>query len=285
MIYNPDSLNLQVITYGETEAHCICPFHHDTKPSASFNMKSGLFYCFSCGTAHNVQSLAFALNGIVEKIEKYYNDKRSYSTEKSWLKLLHNPLAHDNEYLSKRNVTNDLVNIFQIRCNSHGVIFPITDTNKNVKVVQIRQYKRYLKYLTFGEKLPVWPLYVEPVESDYHHVMVVEGVFGVINLYRLGVNAFATMGAMMKSGIKDYIHHTHVFGFFDHDFAGYVAGARLLKFIPRAEIIVPGGEIDNFSYVDLTKMLYTREHTRYLPQLAELSGDKDKFWQYVPKVS
>src|SRR5690606_28686251 len=111
------------ISYSSNEAHCICPFHHDTKPSASFNLNTGLFYCFSCGTAHNVESLAFALAGTIEKIDSYSSGKASFSDERMWLKLLWNGLAHDNKYLQSRNVTNDLVNIFQIRANENGVIF------------------------------------------------------------------------------------------------------------------------------------------------------------------
>lgn len=280
-MYNPDAINLTVISYSSNEAHCICPFHHDTKPSASFNLLTGLFYCFSCGTAHNAESLAFALNGTVEKIDSYSSSKASYSDERLWMKLIWNGLAHDNKYLKSRNVTDELVNIFQIRANENGVIFPIYDKRNKVCGVQIRQYVKKPKYLTFGEKTAVWPLHVELNHPDV--MIICEGVFGAINCYRLGVSAYATLGAMMKREIQQFVFSPVVYGFFDNDFAGYVAGARLLSYIPRAKIIVPGGEIDNFSNVDLTQALYNREHTRYLPQLAELSGDKEKFYQYVPK--
>lgn len=283
-MYNPESLNLKVSSYSDSEAICICPFHRDTKPSASFNLFSGLFYCFSCGTAHNVKSLALALDGTIEIVPYYSPEKITKAAEKLWSKLLWNNLALDNDYLLSRNVDNDLVKHFQIRANENGVIFPITDHNKNLVGVQMRQYKRTPKYLTFGEKFPIWPMHTELANpEDNTHVMIVEGVFGSINLYRLGYNAYSVLGAMMKREINQYVFQSQVYGFFDNDFAGYVAGARLLKFIPRAKVIVPGAEVDNFSNASLTRALYNNEYTRYIPQLAELSGKKEDFYKYLPK--
>lgn len=281
MFYNPDSLNLKVSSYNANEAHVICPFHKDTNPSASFNLVTGLFYCFTCGTAHNVKSLAFALDGTIEQINSYSSGKASYSDEKLWLRLIWNKLAHDNEYLSKRNVSNELVDTFKIRANEHGVIFPIYDIDDKPVAVQIRHYKRKPKYLTFGIKPPVYPLHVKLPDDD--KVIICEGIFGAINLYRLGVSGYASLGAIIKPDIKQFVHQRYVYGLFDNDLAGYIAGARLLKFIPRAKIIVPGCEVDEVSNANLTEILYSNEHTRYVPYLAKLSGNKDEFYKYLPK--
>jgi DNA primase len=282
MIYNPDSLNLKVSSYNTNEALVLCPFHKDTNPSASFNLLSGLFYCFTCGEAHNAKSLAYNLDGTVEKTENYSSGKASYDNEKYWLRLLWNKKAFDNDYLKSRNVSDDLVDTFDIRANEQSVIFPIYNNENQVTAVQIRHYKRKPKYLTFGVKPAVYPLNIKLPNTD-ENIIICEGIFGAINLYRLGVNAYATLGAIMKSDVKHYIHQKYVYGLFDNDLAGYIAGARLLTFIPRAKIIVPGCEVDEISNAILTEMMYANEHTRYIPYLAKLSGDKEKFYKYVPK--
>lgn len=281
MIYNPESLNLKVVSFSQNEALCICPFHPDTKPSASFNLSSGLFYCFSCGTAHNAKSLAYNLDGTIEKIETFSSSKAVYSDEKLWLRLLWNKKAYGNQYLQKRNVSDELVDTFDIRENDNGVIIPIVNSDGITTGLQIRQYTRKPKYLTFGIKTPVWPMNVQL--PDEQTVIICEGVFGAINLYRLGVSGYATLGAIMKAEVSEYIRHKYVYGIFDNDLAGYIAGARLLTFVPRSKIIVPGCEVDEISNANLTELMYNNEHTRFIPQLAVMSGDRNKFYQYLPK--
>jgi DNA primase len=283
MIYNPEAIGLKVISYSSDEAHCICPFHHDTRPSASFNLKSGQFYCFSCGTGYSSAIyLAHALHGTVEKVDSYEPEKAKFTKEKLWSKLLWNKLAIDNEYLKSRNVSNETVKTFRIQENERGVIFPIYNADEMLVGCHVRQYKKFPKYLTFGEKFPIWPKHVEPLSKD--NTLIVEGVFGVLNCYRHGIQAYAAIGAMIKKEIGNYVFQKQVLGFFDNDLAGYIAGARLLRFIPRAKIIVPGAEVDELSNANLIEALYNKEQTRYLPQLAELSGNKMDFYRYLPKV-
>lgn len=41
----------------------LCPFHDDTHPSLSLNLKSGVFYCFSCGNKGNTIALCMRVWG------------------------------------------------------------------------------------------------------------------------------------------------------------------------------------------------------------------------------
>jgi len=46
------------------EALGLCPFHDDKKPSMSVNLKSGLFYCFACGTGGDVFTFYQRIYGV-----------------------------------------------------------------------------------------------------------------------------------------------------------------------------------------------------------------------------
>jgi hypothetical protein len=51
------SQNLVLIGRGEWRS-AVCPFHDDTRPSLSVNIKSGAYRCFACA-AHGGDVLAF----------------------------------------------------------------------------------------------------------------------------------------------------------------------------------------------------------------------------------
>lgn len=284
--YDPKSLGLEVAGYSsDNEVTVHCPFHNDSHASASFNIETGLFFCFGQCGGKNIQQLSNELgqNVNVILIKPVYNK----DVEKTWLRLLDNPLALNNPYLAARRVTNDSVKEFDIRANKHGVIFPIKDTKGKVKGVQIRsttkeyRYRNDLpKYMTFGNKLPLWPL-----QKQYTHdkVFVCEGVFGAINLIQMGYNAYATLGALLKQDVKKYLNNfEQVKGLFDSDFAGKLASGRLIKFVPHAYASVNGLEVDEILDIDIP---INTSYTNDLYFIAHSSGDSKKFWQRMPKGS
>ena len=51
-------------TKGAEEVKVLCPFHNDTSPSASINIKKDLFHCWVCGVGYNEQQFLARMNNI-----------------------------------------------------------------------------------------------------------------------------------------------------------------------------------------------------------------------------
>jgi hypothetical protein len=49
---------------GAEEVKVLCPFHNDTSPSASINIKKDLFHCWVCGVGYNEQQFLARMNNI-----------------------------------------------------------------------------------------------------------------------------------------------------------------------------------------------------------------------------
>jgi len=49
---------------GAEEVQILCPFHNDSKPSASINVKKDLFHCWVCGVGYNEQQFLSQINNI-----------------------------------------------------------------------------------------------------------------------------------------------------------------------------------------------------------------------------
>jgi hypothetical protein len=49
---------------GAEEVKVLCPFHNDTSPSASINIKKDLFHCWVCGIGYNEQQFLARMSGI-----------------------------------------------------------------------------------------------------------------------------------------------------------------------------------------------------------------------------
>lgn len=49
---------------GAEEVKVLCPFHNDTSPSASINIKKDLFHCWVCGIGYNEQQFLSRMSGI-----------------------------------------------------------------------------------------------------------------------------------------------------------------------------------------------------------------------------
>jgi len=60
--------NLDIRTRSGDEWQALCPFHGDTQPSFSVNIKKGLYICYACGAKGNIRQLAsFYKTEITEK--------------------------------------------------------------------------------------------------------------------------------------------------------------------------------------------------------------------------
>lgn len=250
IVYDPTALNLQVYKLEGDECVCTCinPAHQDTHPSSYFNMKTGLFYCHSCGFSANVKEICNITGGYISQIESSSLSSDFTDMENDWQNFLNCPLAMNNPYLMQRKVTNELINEYHILEKPNKIIVPLYNSFKDPVGVLIRHIKaKTMKYQILGEKT-FWPRYKWHEYDTHFPVIVTEGVFGALNALKYGLQAFALLGA---TNIPEFYGNEKfaLIGAFDDDEAGYLASINLLTLNLEAKAVYPGVEADEIDYV------------------------------------
>ena len=244
---DPYAIGLDITKISGLEAHVMCPFHNDHRPSATFNIDSGLFHCFACGESMPALRLAKALNGYIIPIDVAQLKALAWGSEDEWRWIATCEKAYDDPYLIKRRVTNDEVDRYDIRRCSAGIVFLFKDRFGGLIGGQIRLYRGRMRYMTLGTKPPVWPL-KELDNLGNRSMLFVEGIFGAINARRYRAQAFAIIGASaalpsvaMFSSIRDK-------GIIlDNDEAGHFNVCKVLAARLGAWAYCPGLEVDEAS--------------------------------------
>jgi DNA primase len=231
---DPEELGLQVFGYSGDEALVKCPYHDDHHPSARFNVKTGLFHCFVCGTGKRAKDIerefgGSILRGGLEMDALRYATMRAFDEPTiDWRsRFLNLKLAEGSVYLAGRGVSSTAIEKLQIReCDNGDIVFPLfSDKSGTIGGVQIRQLHNEPKYVFYGEKPGIYPLTGMPPRGNAY---LVEGIFSVIRGRDAGFEVFATMGsASLAPALKYFYDRTKIFGIFDPDEAGYIACAKL----------------------------------------------------------
>lgn len=274
--FDPHSLGLQVTGYsGLNEVICKCPnpLHDDTNPSASFNIETGLLYCFSCSYSTNAYKLAKQAGVILERKPIFINKQDS---EQLWQEFTKMPLAMNNPYLIKRGLTNLDIAEFDIRQTKRGVVFLFRNLRNKLTGCQMRQYDARPKYLTFGERT-CFDLRMYKHYNPNRPIYLCEGVFGMIKGYQSGYQTIATIGAMLKESSLEFLKNCKtVYGVFDHDEAGLRASLKLLNIIPQSKIVL-GFTADTNDWNFLHSSYVT---TGNIQDIISLSSDKKRILSY-----
>lgn len=251
-LYDPYSLGLDVAKFSGVEAVCRCifPDEHkagDTHPSATFNLETGLYYCFSCGMGLDVEQVARVTGGMIrETMTQFHligvkNAPRA-PIGQEWRRFLSYPIAIGNEYLHKRGFTDELIKLFDVREGEGFVAFPLINYHGNVIGMTMRNMKSRVRYRTYGSKEYPWGMH-QRIDRK-RPVWIVEGPFGAVRAIRNGLQAFATNGALVKQSTIDVLSAYECRILFDDDRAGYVGAERLLRKLPMASAVIPGMEAD-----------------------------------------
>lgn len=284
---DPKALGLTVFGIKGEEAACLCPYHNDHTPSAYFNVRTGLFYCFVCGTGRNAKQVAKEMGGSVVEVASVLGAEiERVGSVLDWASLNNAPLAYGNEYLQKRGVTDAEIRYYDIRALQHGVAFPVREPFGAIVGMQIRRYSGEPRYLFVGDRTALWPMhrFLEMRDNRSNTTFVVEGIFGVLNAYRHGFEAYAVMGAAATEYAGYALRSIKRFKiWFDHDFAGYLGAAKLmLKADSHGRVLVPGAETDEVGK-ELWDDAALSEGTQNLIVLSEMSGNPEKFYKLIRK--
>ena len=171
---------------------CLNPEHEDRHPSMRIDTITGVFNCFSCGYKGNLFKLYGAPSNFLDiKRQRLFDaieEKRSSSVGLPF------PKGHTPYIGNWRNIRPDTYKHFEAFLHHETqfvgrVVFPIRDITGKVVAFNGRHMtlSEKLKYMIYPPqaKLPLYPSKVKPIKG---RVILVEGIFDMINLFDKGLS-------------------------------------------------------------------------------------------------
>ena len=254
---------------------CLNPDHEDSNPSMRVDNITGIFNCFACGFRGNVFKHFGAAANFLEikrqKLKESNNETRSASIGFEFPKGF---APYVGNWRGIRPETYKHFEAFMHHDSQFNgrVVFPVRDiTGKvvafNGRHMTMTEIPKYLIYPPQA-KLPLYPSTVNPIKG---RVILVEGIFDMINLYDKGLsNAICCFGTRNidadKLAILKMQNVEGVDIMFDGDEAGQTAAEEIKGLADRVGLtsrninlgnhIDPGG-LPEIKVADLRKRLYT----------------------------
>ena len=224
---------------------CLNPDHEDTNPSMRIDNTTGIFHCFSCGFKGSVFKHFGALPNFLEikrqSLREKIQEKRAGS---SGYKM---PKGYSNYIGNWRGINPETYKNFEAFTHPHPqfngrVVFPVTNIMGKI-VAFIGRHMTYTatpRYMIAPSKatLPLYPPVVEPIKG---RIILVEGIFDMINLFDKGLsNAICCFGTnnvdVDKLSILKLQNIVGVDILFDGDDAGKKAAEHVKLLAEKAEL-------------------------------------------------
>jgi len=187
---------------------CLNPEHEDRHPSMRVDKFSGKFNCFSCGYSGSIYKLFGIHRNLLDvRVQALQEKIRKINKPAIYI-----PLGAEyfrNDYRGISSKTFEKFKAFTLPGDKDWdgrLVFPITDINDDIVCFQGRYLfsKVSPKYLTKpeGTNLPLFPASPEIIEGS---IIVVEGLFDMLNLYDKGLtNAVCAFGVSLTSKSDKY---------------------------------------------------------------------------------
>jgi len=228
------------------KVHCLNPDHDDNNPSMRIDKITGIFNCFSCGFKGDIFSL------FEEKVN-YLQRQRELFQKKLGLKLAENigldiPTNAVKFNRNWRNINGKTFEEFEAFEHNHPdyvgrLVFPIRSISGKIVAFNGRALtpEKTPKYLIKpnGASLPLFPARVTPTQGK---VILVEGIFDMLNLWDKGLkNVVCAFGTHQVT--KDKLTLLKVQGvigidiLFDKDEAGEKATEKVIQLAESLELI------------------------------------------------
>lgn len=230
---------------------CLNPDHSDSNPSFRVDKVTGVAHCFACGFKTNlfkyygvftnpVPMKILALKEKLEILKKFGQELEVPQGYTPWTKQFRGispaTLKHFGAFYTN-----------QVEKLQDRIIFPISDITGKTQVFVGRHTMsngnpRYLNYPS-GVKIPVYPAHLP---SGYSSMVIVEGLFDMLNLYDNGcenvVCAFGTNTLQNDTKQKLLPFRaqgiTHIYLLFDGDDAGRKAASLYKPLLEEEGFIV-----------------------------------------------
>jgi DNA primase len=230
---------------------CLNPDHEDSNPSFRVDKVTGVAHCFSCGFKTNLfKYYGVFTNPVPIKIAALKEKLNELKTSGTGLEL---PNGHTPYLKQFRGISPQTLKYFgafytnTVEKLVDRIVFPVKDiTGKTVVFVARHTLSngnpRYVNYPS-GVKMPVFPA---SLPSGYQSMVIVEGVFDMLNLYDKGLeNVICAFGTnTLQNDTKQKLLPfkaqgiTHIYLLFDGDEAGDKAAKALKPLIEAENFIV-----------------------------------------------
>ena len=232
---------------------CLNPEHDDKNPSMRIDNITGIFNRFSCGFKGNIFKLYGAPSNYLDikrqKLTDSIEEKRSSSIGLSF------PKGFAPYIGNWRNIRPETYKHFEAFLHHETqfvgrVVFPIRDITGKVVAFNGRHMtlSEKLKYIIYPPRatLPLYPASVKPIKG---RVILVEGIYDMINLYDKGLtNAICCFGTnkvdMDKLAILKMQDIMGIDIIFDGDEAGKRAAENLKILGERSGLVTRTLELD-----------------------------------------
>lgn len=259
------SRNLDVRTRSGDEWLCLCPYHADTSPSFSVNIRLNVFICFACGAKGTMGQLAEYLRvGTPDPNTPETESDRlaNLSAKVSLLKEAHDVVdeglseqylgrfKHHHPYWSERGLSKGIQDEFELGYDpmrDHGII-PLRAYNGSLLGVIRRQLAvdavpRYLYPKGFKISQHLFGANKAMLHS---RIAIVEGSLDCIACWDVGIPAVALLGSRL-SRHQEFLLKTVGADFMvvmtDNDAAGKSAAA-MVKEAFRSRVLIGRYEND-----------------------------------------
>jgi DNA primase len=226
---------------------CFNPDHNDTNPSFRIDRSTGIAHCFSCGFKTNVfKYYGLLTNNVSVRIAKLKEKLNVLKESSSGLDPLDGAKPINKSF---RNVSVQTLRHFkafetdQVEKMIDRIVFPITDVRgKTVCYVGRHSMSngnpRYVNYPS-GVTIPLFPA---KFEEKHRTIILVEGIFDMLNCYDKGLrNTVCTFGtSKLLNDVKEKMLSYKVMGIekvfilYDGDDAGREAARKIKPLIEEA---------------------------------------------------
>ncbi|MCP4442845.1 MAG: toprim domain-containing protein [Aureispira sp.] len=237
-----EQLKIEHISKGaDYLVHCLNPEHTDINPSMRIDKVTGVYGCFGCGHKGNILTDYGYNPSIVDAIIVKLKKKISRLLV-GGLSVPEGAMAFKHEHRGISPETYQTFGAFTHETYEGRIVFPITSREGNI-VAFLGRYTHSdasPKYKVFPKGTPL-PLY--PPKPDLHKgsIILVEGLFDMLNLYEHGVkNVVATFGTStiykkIEESLTPYelLGVNKIYIMFDGDKAGHVASKKIKHLIPE----------------------------------------------------
>ena len=230
---------------------CLNPEHPDSNPSFRVDRISGVAHCFACGFKTNIfKYYGVFTNPVPIKIAKLKEKLQEIKAYSGNLEIPSGATPYTKPFRGISVKTLQHFNAFythQVEKLVDRIIFPITDVTGRI-VVYVGRHTlsngnpRYLNYPS-GVQIPLFPAQLPSAEKS---LVIVEGIFDMLNLYDKGLTnvtcAFGT-NTLQNNTVQKLLPFkaqgvTHIYLMFDGDEAGEKAMFTLKPIIEECGFIV-----------------------------------------------
>lgn len=230
---------------ADFEVRCLNPEHEDRTPSMRIDKITGIFGCFSCGFKGNLFSFfGEKANFLQMKRDLLKNKIKTKVAENIGLEIPKNAVPYDREWRGISGQTYREFEAFEHHNTEYigRVVFPIRSLSGkivgfNARALTPEKQPRYL-ISPAGASFPLFPGKVKPIGG---RVILVEGIFDMLNLYDKGLtNAVCAFGTQKVT--KEKLQILKIQGvsgvdiFFDGDEAGAKAAEEVQKLCEAVEL-------------------------------------------------